>query len=217
MGLKVSEIFYSLQGEGTHVGRPAIFIRLAGCNRSCLWCDEKEKPFKRMSIDSVMVKMAELNQKINDRCPPVIFTGGEPMLQESALFQLLITIREYYTPSIWVETNGDIFNRQLCVKYIDFVSMSLKLRNAGEKTIIMASHLSWLHYSKHYEIKLVITHKEDFKEVKKIKKSLSVPAYSIRLMKEKNGSTRLQEEIVKEALEQGYSVTPRLQDIWHIK
>lgn len=213
--MKISEVFYSFQGEGQNIGKPAIFIRLWGCNRNCVWCDEQEKLYIEMFVNSVMVQIAEL-VKINSFCPPIIITGGEPMLQESPLFCLLGKIRDKFTTVIWLETNGDFFNLHIS-KLFSFVSLSPKLRNSGYPTKITSHHLRWVHYANHYEIKLVIMYKKDFEEVKKIRKLLNVPPYRIRLMKEKSGSEKLQQEIIKEALKEGYSVTPRLQDIWNIK
>ncbi len=76
--LTINEIFYSVQGESTHAGRPCVFVRLTGCDLRCAWCDT---PYsfhegRRQSVDEII--------EIVDRhaCPLVEITGGEPLLQE---------------------------------------------------------------------------------------------------------------------------------------
>jgi organic radical activating enzyme len=72
------ELFYTIQGEGVHAGRPAFFIRLAGCDIGCHWCDVKESwdaaLHKIMSIDVIVEQAIESKAKI------VVITGGEPLL-----------------------------------------------------------------------------------------------------------------------------------------
>ena len=77
MKYPVVEKFYSLQGEGLFMGTPAYFIRFAGCNLRCEWCDTKES----WQTDSVpLIEQEELVQAIP--CERVILTGGEPTLQD---------------------------------------------------------------------------------------------------------------------------------------
>lgn len=73
--LRVSEIFYSLQGEGLRQGEPSVFIRLSGCNLHCYFCDTEFEVGRDMDIGEILeqVKMY--------RCKWIIWTGGEPTLQ----------------------------------------------------------------------------------------------------------------------------------------
>jgi 7-carboxy-7-deazaguanine synthase len=76
--LTINEIFYSIQGESTHAGRPCVFVRLTACDLRCSWCDT-EYAFhegRKMSLDDV-VAAVERHQ-----CDLVEITGGEPLLQE---------------------------------------------------------------------------------------------------------------------------------------
>ena len=76
--LRVTEIFHSIQGESTHAGRPCVFVRLAGCNLRCRWCDS-EYTFtggEKMSIDDVIERVKSYG------CELVEVTGGEPLLQD---------------------------------------------------------------------------------------------------------------------------------------
>jgi organic radical activating enzyme len=73
--LKVNEIFYSIQGEGARAGEPSIFIRLAGCDLACSFCDTE---FESQAVMS----LAAISQHISGRpCKWIVWTGGEPMLQ----------------------------------------------------------------------------------------------------------------------------------------
>ena len=79
--LQVNEIFHSIQGESTHAGRPCVFVRLAGCNLRCEWCDTAYAFHEGapMTVDEVVRKVAEYG------CPLVELTGGEPLLQPDAI------------------------------------------------------------------------------------------------------------------------------------
>src|SRR5579859_475641 len=79
--LRVTEIFHSIQGESTHAGRPCAFVRLAGCNLRCRWCDS-EYTFtggERMSVGEIVDKVKSYG------CPLVEVTGGEPLAQSESL------------------------------------------------------------------------------------------------------------------------------------
>ena len=78
--LRVTEIFHSIQGESTHAGRPCVFVRLAGCNLRCRWCDS-EYTFtggEKFSIDDVIARVKSYG------CDLVEITGGEPLAQKEA-------------------------------------------------------------------------------------------------------------------------------------
>jgi 7-carboxy-7-deazaguanine synthase len=79
--LHVNEMFHSIQGESTHAGEPCVFVRLAGCNLRCVWCDtayafHEGRP---MSVDEVVAAVERYG------CPLVEITGGEPLLQDDAI------------------------------------------------------------------------------------------------------------------------------------
>ena len=76
--MRVNEIFYSLQGEGAYTGTPSIFIRLAGCNLRCPFCDTKHESYKVLTKEEIMAQIANFTAK------HIVFTGGEPSLQLTA-------------------------------------------------------------------------------------------------------------------------------------
>ena len=76
--LPVMEMFYTVQGEGFHAGKPSFFIRLAGCDIGCHWCDVKESwdvdGHEVISIETIVKKAVDSNARI------AVITGGEPLL-----------------------------------------------------------------------------------------------------------------------------------------
>lgn len=95
--MRINEIFYSLQGEGHHVGTPALFIRMAGCNLRCPFCDTHHQEGQEMDEETVAAHAAA--------CPAtlVVITGGEPALQLTAT---LVDRLHKAGKKVAVETNG---------------------------------------------------------------------------------------------------------------
>jgi len=101
--LQLAEIFYSIQGEGTWTGTPAVFVRLAGCNLACDFCDTDYSMKFVASVESVVAMVREAG---ND-CPMVVLTGGEPLAQAQAV-DLIAALRRDGR-RVHVESNGTIF------------------------------------------------------------------------------------------------------------
>jgi|SRR5579872_424854 len=100
--LQMVEIFYSLQGEGSHAGTPAVFVRLAGCNLACDFCDTDYALKFLASIEDVVARVRELGSE----CPMVVITGGEPFAQRETL--ALIAALRADGRRVHVESNGTI-------------------------------------------------------------------------------------------------------------
>lgn len=98
--LHVKEVFYTIQGEGPRAGRPAVFVRLSGCNLSCFFCDTD---FDGGSWDHPTLLLARVIAENARRCDLIVLTGGEPMAQ-----QILPFVREAQFASyvVQVETAG---------------------------------------------------------------------------------------------------------------
>ena len=99
---KVSEIFYSIQGEGRHTGMPAVFLRMAGCSMGCDWCDTKYAfgAGQEMNNLQVLVELAKFP------CKTVIITGGEPAEQDLPTLISLLKSAENSLKSIRLYGTG---------------------------------------------------------------------------------------------------------------
>jgi organic radical activating enzyme len=100
--LQLAEIFYSVQGEGTWTGTPAVFVRLAGCNLSCAFCDTDYALTSLASVDEVVAQV----RAVGGACPMVILTGGEPLAQRAT--RTLIDALRADGRRIHIESNGTI-------------------------------------------------------------------------------------------------------------
>lgn len=119
------ELFYSIQGEGSRTGCPAVFLRLAGCNLRCQWCDTKYSWGKGIAVDE-----AELAEQIMSfESPGLVITGGEPMLQAEALEKLLAQLPD--SLYVEVETNGSLPPTPGLVQRVNQWNVSPKLPHAG--------------------------------------------------------------------------------------
>ncbi len=124
--LLISEIFYSIQGEGELVGTPSTFIRLSGCNRNCSWCDTHQR-------EHVTLNILPEDLAITIQTKNIVITGGEPMLQIKDLLDFIM-VAHYNKSHITIETNGDIFpsDKYMCIAeeaLPDLFSVSPKFTN----------------------------------------------------------------------------------------
>ncbi|HQC34143.1 MAG TPA: radical SAM protein, partial [Methanoculleus sp.] len=147
----VSEIFRSLQGEGRNQGRPCTFIRLAGCNLRCAWCDTSYawEGGMRMSVAEVLDRVWLLNGK------QICITGGEPLLQRDEVAGLLEKFdRHGYT--VEIETNGTQDFRDM--QAFASICMDVKCPSSGEQ-----SDLSLLPFIGRRDcVKFVVADEDDF-------------------------------------------------------
>ncbi|HNS00379.1 MAG TPA: radical SAM protein [Planctomycetota bacterium] len=149
--LRVSEVFRSIQGETSRAGRPCVFIRLAGCNLNCRWCDTR---YAREGGDAWT--LADLLDAVDGGPQGVCVTGGEPLLQEEtpALVRALLDRGR----SVAVETNGS-----LPIEAIDARAsraLDLKAPSSGETEKMLWSNLDLL--TPRDEVKIVIADRSDY-------------------------------------------------------
>jgi organic radical activating enzyme len=100
--LQLAEIFYSVQGEGTWTGTPAVFVRLAGCNLSCAFCDTDYALAFVAPVDDVIARV----RAAGAACPMVILTGGEPLAQRETV--ALVDALRADGRRVHIESNGTI-------------------------------------------------------------------------------------------------------------
>lgn len=101
----VREVFYSLQGEGARVGKPAVFVRFAGCNLSCEWCDTDHSAMQTLRPAEVLAACNECSRGVRSADPYVVLTGGEPLIHD--LLPLLYLFRKNRW-EVGLETNGTL-------------------------------------------------------------------------------------------------------------
>ncbi|MDR3071818.1 MAG: 7-carboxy-7-deazaguanine synthase QueE [Endomicrobium sp.] len=132
----VYEIFFSFQGEALYTGVPQIFVRFAGCNIKCNYCDTPysiavSENTQLYTSDDLFVKILELyknnRQKFTAGNPFIAFTGGEPLIYSEFLKILLPRLKKEGF-SIYLETNGTLSQKlKQIVKLCDVISMDFKL------------------------------------------------------------------------------------------
>lgn len=123
--MKVAEIFRSLQGEGKNQGKPCLFIRLAGCNLHCTWCDtpSAQTGGVEMSPDAILAQIGNPGY--------VCITGGEPLLQAEELEHLLLPLHRKGA-GIDIETNGTVSFTRL--QPYASICMDVKCPSSGEES-----------------------------------------------------------------------------------
>ena len=160
----ITEIFKSIQGEGTRAGLPCIFVRLTGCNLRCTWCDTAYAFHggKKMSVEEVLARVDELaGRPLDDlgaeaAVPLVELTGGEPLLQEE-IYPLTEGLRgRGYT--VMIETSGERFIGRLPKEVIKIVDV--KCPDSGEADTFDPANLEVL--AENDEVKFVLSTRRDY-------------------------------------------------------
>lgn len=221
------EIFHSLQGEGISLGRPSVFVRLSGCNLACTWCDtpytwyfagsnaahRSATPFDRRD-NSITLDIAEVAARITRyRCDHIVFTGGEPLLQQPALTALC----EVLGPArhIEIESNGTLLLDQRLAGHVHQLNLSPKLAHSGntEASRYQADVLSTYSRDDRVWFKFVVATPEDAEEVAHIVARCGIPANRVILMGEGTTPVVLQERaawLAPLCLTRGWRYTDRL-------
>ena len=155
-GLRLTEIFYSLQGEALTSGLPTIFVRLTGCPLRCVYCDT-EYAFsggERQSLETIMATIASFP------CKRICLTGGEPLAQPNAIELMKRLLNDGYEISL--ETAGalTVENVPPAVSKV----MDLKTPSSGEVDKNLWSNLD--HLTQHDQLKFVIMNHADYEWAK---------------------------------------------------
>ncbi len=162
MSLLVNEIFYSIQGESSFAGRPCVFVRLAGCNLRCTYCDTRYAYAEGTELDvpAVIARVSAYG------CPLVEVTGGEPLIQEDAPLLVRGLLDRGFT--VLMETNGSRDIRRVddrCVRIVD-----VKCPGSGEHEQNDLANLDRL--SARDEVKFVIGDRGDYEFARTIARRL---------------------------------------------
>ncbi|MDD5686686.1 MAG: 7-carboxy-7-deazaguanine synthase QueE [Elusimicrobia bacterium] len=169
---KVSEIFSSIQGEGIYAGTPMVFVRFAGCNLQCDYCDTPEsrsvvdKKIKILTVKEIAGKIDEEIKKVKN-ISIISFTGGEPLLQDEIISDV-ISLFKNKNIKMYLDTNGVLHEKfSKLARTMDYVAMDIKLPSACGKEY-WKEHKEFLKTThKNIFIKIVLTAKSNYEEFKK--------------------------------------------------
>ena len=217
--MRISEIFYSIQGEGRLLGVPSVFVRTSGCNLRCRWCDTPYTSWqpegKSWSVKNILGEVAKYPTRY------VVITGGEPLLAPD--IEELTEQLKRNGAHITIETAATIFKPLAG----DLMSLSPKLANSTpwkrSKGRFAAAHdkrrLNYSVLQKYiagydYQLKFVVDRPKDLDEVRAVVEKLSnVDAAKVMLMAQGVKQAELIRKarwIVESCKQYGYSYTPRL-------
>ncbi|HEX7362999.1 MAG TPA: 7-carboxy-7-deazaguanine synthase QueE [Bryobacteraceae bacterium] len=221
--MKISEIFYSIQGEGMLAGVPSVFVRTSGCNLRCVWCDTPYTSWapegQNLSLEEILEKTARFS------CSHVVVTGGEPMIAPE-IVPLTGRLRETGA-HITIETAGTVSAPVAC----DLMSVSPKLRNSipftreGGRWAAQHDRLRYqpevlrqLMTDYTYQLKFVVSEPGDLEEIQKICGDTGADRSRVVLMPEGIDRETLCERslwLAEICKEQGFRLGPRLHvELW---
>lgn len=212
--MKIAEIFYSIQGEGTLAGVPSVFVRASGCNLRCCWCDT---PYTSWQPEGRQMELSEIIDAVAAfPARHVVVTGGEPMIapQIIQLTEKLGALGLHIT----VETAGTVF----APVRADLMSISPKLANSVPQGAWADRHaklryqpevLRLLMADYEYQLKFVIASVDDIEEVERIAGEIGASRDRVLLMPEGIDADVLAERgrwLAEICKERGYRFSPRL-------
>lgn len=221
--MRISEIFYSVQGEGSLIGVPSVFVRTSGCNLRCTWCDT---PYASWSPEGLEMSQEEILAEVAKHpARHVVVTGGEPMIAKG--IRDFITRLQAQRKHVTIETAGTVPPEGLRV---DLASLSPKLSNstpsvekAGaawvqrhEQTRLQPAVLrEWLESSLNYQLKFVISNEADLHEARAVISSIRIPVppEKVLLMPEGISLEAMRTRyplLINACLTHGYRLSPRL-------
>ena len=184
--MQINEIFKSIQGEGPNFGKPAIFLRTAQCNLKCTWCDTKytwdwenydyTKEVKEMTLEEIKEQLLDLEIK------HLVITGGEPLLQQDDLADLLSFLKpDFY---VEIETNCTILPNKMLTDLVDQWNVSPKTENSGNPLELYENDECYYFFANQENcfFKYVVEDESDIPEIKKFVTKYNIPENRVQLM-----------------------------------
>ena len=216
--ISISEIFYSIQGEGKYAGNPSIFIRVGGCNLTCpgfskKGCDSFYAVDRKYKNEWQNLNIEEIKKEIKQYLkfsPDLVITGGEPGLYFDKLYPLI----EWFSGNITIETNATIspdFEKYPEYKKVAF-SMSVKLSNSKEEYKKRVKKEVIKNISKNAKrsfFKFVIN-SDLKKEIEEITKKIELPIYCMPLGESKEELENNAPFVFDFCLKNGYRYSDRI-------
>ena len=184
--MQINEIFKSIQGEGPNFGKPAIFLRTAQCNLKCTWCDTKytwdwenydyTKEVKEMTLEEIKEQLLDLEIK------HLVITGGEPLLQQDDLADLLSFLKPNFY--VEIETNCTILPNKMLTDLVDQWNVSPKTENSGNPLELYENNECYYFFANQENcfFKYVVEDESDISEIKKFVAKYNIPENRVQLM-----------------------------------
>lgn len=162
---RISEIFSSLQGEGTHLGERHLFIRFEECHIHCEYCDELAKPARPMSLEEIIETVLRIEKEEGPNAF-VSLTGGEPLLYVNFLAPLLLRLKALGFRT-YLETNGILWQAlESVIGWCDLIAMDLKPASVTKEKSFLKEHRRFLELARSKEvfIKIILSNEIDIQE-----------------------------------------------------
>jgi len=156
---QISEIFSSFQGEGLYVGARQTFIRFAGCNLSCQYCDTPQTSKLAVSVEELIKLVCDLDKPagaVHSTC----LTGGEPLLQVDFIKQFIPVLKQSIKLPLYLETNGVLPDHLAeVIEQVDIIAMDIKLPSAAGTPPFWKEHKKMLEIARAKEVfvKIIVT------------------------------------------------------------
>lgn len=205
--MKISEIFFSIQGEGVEIGLPTVFVRLFACDLRCSWCDTmyavEGRDFKDLSLEEVMEEVRKFD------CKNVCITGGEPLIQmkEVELLGKSLLDGGY---GIVLETSGHKMPPPVFWTDNSVISMDCKCPGSGMQDRMDFSLFEKLRAQD--QLKFVIRDEVDYEYAKEVLGKYDIRANVVFQPTDHAGLTWLTQRVLDEKLS-GVRVLPQLHKI----
>lgn len=221
--MKISEIFYSIQGEGMLTGVPSVFVRTSGCNLRCVWCDT---PYTSWSPEGADMTIEGILAAVRSHpAKHAVVTGGEPLIAPQ-IVEVTESIQRLGL-HVTIETAGTVYHKVAC----NLMSISPKLANSTphereggkwaaqhERLRYQPGILKQLMKEYEYQLKFVVESPEDMGEIERMLEDTQADRSRVVLMAEGTTPDVIRERapwLTEICKREGFRYSPRLHiDLW---